>query len=88
MFMTLKTVFLVAITSLKRVEDLHALTVSPWTFLHPKPGYVLKVPTNAPWPIILQAFCPSPFKEQDLEKFNLICLVRTLDNYVHKAAKV
>jgi len=43
-------------------------------------------PTNVPWPIVLQTFCPPLFKYQDNEKFNLLCPVRALDTYVHRAA--
>jgi len=85
-FLTLKTAFLLAITSLKRVGDLQALSVSPLclefapgmvkAFLHPRPGYVLKVPTNVAQPIILQVFCPPPFQMSDQEKLNFLCPVR------------
>lgn len=93
-FLTLKTAFLLAITSLKRVGDLQALSVSPLclefapgmmkAFLHPRPGYVLKVPTNVARPIILQDFCPPPFQTVDQEKLNLLCPVRALNAYVHR----
>lgn len=95
-FLTLKTVFLLAISSLKRVGDLQALSVSPTclefapgmvkAFLYPKPGYIPKVLTNVPRPIVLQAFCPPPFVTPDQEKLNLLCPVRALDTYVHRAA--
>ncbi len=55
-FLTLKTLFLLAISSLKRIGDLQALSVAPSclefapdmvkAFLHPRPGYVPKVPAN------------------------------------------
>jgi len=58
----------IAISSLKRVGDLQALSVSPTclefapamikAFLYSKQCYVPKVPTNIPSPIVLQAFCP------------------------------
>ncbi len=77
--------FLLAILSLKRVDDLQALSMAPLcldfapgmvkAFLHPRPGYVPKVPTVVPWPIVLQAFCPPSFWELDLEKLNLVCPV-------------
>ncbi|KAI2655439.1 Protein P [Labeo rohita] len=78
------------------VGDLQALSVAPShlefapgmikAFLYPRPGYVPKVPTNAPQPVVLQAFCPSPFREPDQQKLNCICPVRALDAYVHRAA--
>ncbi len=68
--LTLKTVFFLAMTSLKRFGDLQALSVAPSyldfapslakAFLYPHAGYVPKVPSSTPWPIVLQAFCPPP----------------------------
>ncbi len=78
--LTLKTVLLLAISSLKRVGDLQALSVAPSfidfapglakAFLYPRVGYVPKVPSSVPWPVVLQAFCPPPFREPDQEKLN------------------
>ncbi len=95
-FLTVKTVFLLAISSLKRVGDLQALSVAPSclefapgmarAFLYPRPGYVPKVPSVVPRPVILQAFCPPPFRDSDQEKLNCVCPVRALDTYVHRAA--
>lgn len=68
-FLTLKTVFLLAIYSIKIVGDVG----------------VPKVPTNVPRPIVLQAFSPPAFRNQDQEKFNLLFPVRALDAYVHRA---
>ncbi|KAI2646149.1 hypothetical protein H4Q32_030848 [Labeo rohita] len=95
-FLTIKTVLLLALTSLKRVGDLQALSVAPShlefalgmikAFLYPRPGYVPKVPTNAPQLVVLQAFCPPPFREPDQQKQNCMCPVRALDAYVQRAA--
>jgi len=95
-FVTLKTIFLLAISSLKRIGDIQALSVSPSclefapgmakAFLLPKPGYVPKVPTNVVRPVLLQAFCPPPFRTSDQERLNLLCPVRALDAYVHRSA--
>ncbi|KAL0173082.1 hypothetical protein M9458_033393, partial [Cirrhinus mrigala] len=95
-FLTIKTVLLLALTSLKRVGDLQALSVAPShlefspgnikAFLYPRPGYVPKVPTHPPQPVVLQAFCPPPFREPDQQKLNCMCPVRALDAYVHRAA--
>ncbi|KAI2655577.1 Transposon Ty3-G Gag-Pol polyprotein [Labeo rohita] len=94
--LTIKTVLLIAITSLKRVGDLQALSVAPSfldfapglakPFLHPRPGYIPKVHSSAPRPVVLQAFCPPPFREPDQQKLNCMCPVRALDTYVHRAA--
>ncbi len=80
--LTLKTVLLLAISSLKRVGDLQALSMAPSSidfvpglakaFLYPRVGYVPKVPSSVPRPVVLQAFCPPPFREPDQEKPNCI----------------
>ncbi|KAI2655953.1 Transposon Tf2-6 polyprotein [Labeo rohita] len=95
-FLTIKTALLLALTSLKRVEDLQALSVAPShldfapgmtkAFLYPRAGYVPKVPTATPQLVVLQAFCPPPFREPDQQKHNCMCPVRALDAYVHRAA--
>ncbi len=96
-FLTLKALFLLAISSLKRIGDLQTLSVAPSclefalgmvkAFLHPRPGYVPKVPANVARSIMLQAFCPPPFQNADQERYNLLCPVWTLDAYVHRAAR-
>ncbi len=55
-------------------------------FLYPRPGYVPKVPSSVPRPIVLQAFSPPPLREPDQQKLNCMCPVRALDAYVHRAA--
>ncbi len=95
-FLTLKALFLLAISSLKSIVDLQLLSVAPSylefapgmvkAFLHPRPGYVPKVPTNVARSIMLQAFCPPPFQKADQERHNLLCPVGALDAYVHRAA--
>ncbi len=94
--LTIKTAFLSAISSLKKVGDLQALSVAPSyldfapglakVFLYPRAGYVSKVPSFTPRPVVLQAFCPPPFREPDQQKINCMCPVRALDAYVHRAA--
>ncbi|KAI2668217.1 ORF V: Enzymatic polyprotein [Labeo rohita] len=94
--LSFKTSFLLALSSLKRVGDLQALSVAPSfldfapglskAFLHPRTGYVPKVPSFAPRPVVLQAFCPPPFREPDQQKLNCMCPVRALDAYVHRVA--
>ncbi|KAI2650152.1 Ribonuclease HII [Labeo rohita] len=95
-FLSLKTAFLLAISSLKRVGDLQALSVAPSyldfapgmakAFLHLKPGYVPKVPSSVPWSIVLEAFSPPPFREPEQHKLNCMCPLRALDAYVYRAA--
>ncbi len=94
--MTLKALSLLAISSLKRIGHLQALSVAPSclefapgmvkAFLHPRPGYIPKVPANLGRLIMLQAFCPPPFQDADQERNNLLCPVGALDAYVHRAA--
>ncbi len=94
--LTLKTIFLLAISSLKRVGDLQALSVAPThldfvpgmakAFLYPRVGYVPKFPHVMPQPVVLQAFSPPPFGEPDQQKLNCMCPVRALDLYVHRTS--
>ncbi len=94
--LTLKTVFLLAISILKRVSDLQVLSVAPThfdltpsmikAFLYPRAGYAPKVPSSAPQPIVLQAFCSPPFREPDQQKHNCMCPVQALGTYAHRAA--
>ncbi|KAL0154164.1 hypothetical protein M9458_050623, partial [Cirrhinus mrigala] len=96
-FLSIKTVLLLALYSLKRVGDLQALSVAPSfldfapglskAFLYPRPGYIPKVPSSTPRPVVLQAFCPPPFQDSDQQKLNCMCPVRALDAYVHRAAR-
>jgi len=93
-FLTLKTVFILAISSLQRVGYLQALWV-PTTclefaqgmvkpFLFPKTGYFPKVrPTyhGRHFAGIL-----SSFQNHVQQNLNLFCPVRALDTYVHRAA--
>ncbi len=94
--LTLKTVFLLAISSLKRVGDLQALSVAPSfldfapglakAFLYPRAGYVPKVPSSTPRPVVLQAFCPPPFMEPDQQRLIVCVQCEHFDAYIHRAA--
>ncbi|KAL0194818.1 hypothetical protein M9458_008390, partial [Cirrhinus mrigala] len=96
-FLTIKTFLLLALSSLKRVGDLQALSVAPSflefapglskAFLYPRPGYIPKVPSSTPRPVVLQAFCPPPYRDPDQQELNCMCPVRALDTYVHRAAR-
>ncbi len=84
--LTLKRVLLLALSSLKRVGDLQALSVAPSfldfapglakAFLYPRAGYVPKVPSSVPRPVVLRLFCPPPFREPDQKRLNCMCPVR------------
>lgn len=92
-FITLKTIFLLAISSLKRIGDIQTLSITPSclefalgmvkAFLHPRPGYVPKVLTNTVSPVVLQASSSVPGIGPGK---NLLCPVRALDAYVNRAA--
>ncbi len=96
MFLTLKALFLLAISSLKRIGDFQALSVAPSclefapgvvkAFLHLRIGYIPKVLTNVARSIMLQAFCPPPFQNVDQERHTFLFPVQALDAYVHRAA--
>jgi hypothetical protein len=95
-FLSFKVAFLLAITSLKRVGDLQALSVAPSclefapgkvkAILHPRPGYVPKVPSNVARSIILQAFHPPPHVSDEQAKLHLLCPVRALEAYMHRTS--
>jgi len=94
--MSFKVAFLLAITSLKRVGDLQALSVAPSclefapfnvkAILHPRPGYVPKVPSNVARSIILQAFHSPPHVSDEQAKLNLLCPVRALEIYLRRTS--
>ncbi|KAI2654753.1 enzymatic polyprotein [Labeo rohita] len=77
--LSVKTVLLLALTSLKSVGDLQALSVAP-SHLEFAPGMAkaFLYPDRAPQPVILQAFCPPPFQDPDQQKLNYMCPVRAL----------
>ena len=90
-------VFLMAITSLKRIGDMQALSISPScldfapgmvkVILHPHPDYLPKVPFSAVHPVILEAFCPPPFTTPEQEKSHRLCPVRALQAYIHRSSQ-
>ncbi len=94
--LTFKMVFLLAITSLKRVGDLQALAISPTclefapggvkAILQPRPGYVPKVPSNVARPVVLQAFHPPPHVSAEEERLHLLCPVRALNTFIQKSS--
>ncbi len=96
-FLTLKMFFLMAITSLKRIGDLQALSISPScldfapglvkVILHPHPNYLPKVPFSTMNPVVLEAFCPPPFTTPEQERLHLLCPIRALQIYIHRTSQ-
>ncbi len=92
--LTLKVVILLALTSLKRVGDLQALSVSETCMdfapglvkvtLRPRPGYVPKVLSTSfrSQVVILHSFHPPPFASSEDERLHMLCPVRALKLYV------
>ncbi|XDV29773.1 hypothetical protein PO909_032815 [Leuciscus waleckii] len=95
--LTLKMVFLMAITSLKRIGDMQALSISPScldfapgmvkVILHPHPDYLPKVPFSTVHPVTLEAFCPPPFITPEQERSHRLCPVRALQAYIHRTSQ-
>ena len=95
-YLTLKMVFLLAITSLRRVGDLQALSIAPQclefapgnrrAILHTFPGYIPKVQSNVMGPVVLQAFHPPPHVTAEDERFYLLCPVRALSTYTLRSS--
>jgi len=92
--LTLKMVFPMAKTSLKRIGDMLALSISPScldfapgavkVILHPHPDYLPKVPFSAIHLVRnVEAFCPPPFTMAEQEKSHRLCPVRALQAYIH-----
>ncbi len=95
--LTLKVTLLLALTSLKRVGDLQALSVSEMCMdfapglvkvtLRPRPGYIPKVlSTSFPSHVVtLHSFHPPPFASSEDEKLHMLCPVRALKLYVDRS---
>ncbi len=91
-FLSMKTLLLLALASIKRVEDLHAFSVDDsclqfgpadsQIILRPRPGYVPKVPTTPfrDQVVSLQALPP----EEADPALALLCPVRALRHYVDR----
>ncbi len=95
--LTLKVVLLLALTSLKRVEDLQAFSVSETCMdfapglvkvtLRPRPGYIPKVLSTSfrSQVVTLHSFHPPPFASSEDERLHLLCPVRALKLYVDRS---
>ena len=94
--LSLKTVFLVALATAKRVSDLHALSVSSEclrgsgdsrrVLLTPSLAFVTKTGVIAPAPVGLVAFHPPPFASAEDERSHCLCPVRALKLYCQVTA--
>ncbi len=92
---TLKTVFLLAISSLKTFGDLQALSVAPThldfapgmakAFLYPRARYVPKVPYVRPQPVVWQAFSPLPSGSQT-SKSLIVCV--QCEHWMHTSTEL
>ncbi|XDV54920.1 hypothetical protein PO909_023109 [Leuciscus waleckii] len=96
-YLTFKTVFLIALSSVKRVGDLHALSVNAAclefgpndsiVILKPRHGYVPKVvPSNVARPVVLQAFHPPPHEAAVEERLHRLCPIRALRIYIQRSS--
>ncbi len=95
--LTLKFVLLLALTSLKRVGDLQAFSVSETCMdfapglvkvtLWPRPGYIPKVLSTSfrSQVVTLHSFHPPPFASSEDEKLHMLCPVRALKLYVDRS---
>jgi hypothetical protein len=92
--LTLKTVLLLALSSLKRVGDLQALSISPScmdfapglvkVLLRPRPDYIPKVASN---PFRFQQVILEAFSHTDAGSGSMdLCPVRALRIYVDRTA--
>ncbi len=94
--LTLKVTLLLALTSLKRVGNLQALSVSEMCMdfapvlvkmtLRPRPGYAPKVLSASfhSQVVTLHSFHPPPFASDEDKRLHMLCSVQTLKIYVEK----
>ncbi len=94
--LTLKVTLLLALTLLKRVGDLQALSISEVCMdftpgvatvtLRPRPGYVPKgLSTSFRSQVVtLHSFHPPPFASGEDERLYMLCPVRVLKIYVDR----
>ncbi len=95
--LTLKVTLLLALTSLKRVGDMQALSVSEMCMvfapdlvkvtLLPRPGYVPKVLSTSfhSQVVKLHSFHPPPFASGEDERLHMLCPVRALKIYIDRS---
>ncbi len=95
--LTLKFALLLVLTSLKRVGDLQAFSVSEMCMdfapglvkvtLRPRPGYIPKVLSASfrSQVVTLHSFHPPPFASSEDERLHMLCPVRALKLYVDRS---
>ncbi len=95
--LTLKVTLLLVLTSLKRVGDLQAFSVSETCMdfapglvkvtLRPRPGYIPKVLSTSfqSQVVTLHSFHPPPFASSEDERLHMLCPVRALKLYVDRS---
>ncbi len=95
--LTLKVTLLLALTSLKRVGDMQALSVSEMCMdfapglvkvtLRPRPGYIPKILSTSfrSQVVTLHSFHPPPFASSEDERLHMLCPVRALNIYVDRS---
>ncbi len=95
--LTLKVTLLLALTSLKRVGDLQAFSVSETCMdfapglvkvtLRPRPGYIPKVLSTSfrSQVVTLHSFHPPSFASSEDERLHMLCPVRALKLYVDRS---
>ncbi len=95
--LTLKVALLLALTSLKRVGDLQAFSVSETCMdfapglvkvtLRPRLGYIPKVLSTSfrSQVVTIHSFHPPPFASSEDERLHLLCPVRALKLYVDRS---
>ncbi len=95
--LTLKVTLLLALTSLKRVGDLQALSVSEMCMdfppclvkvtLRPRPGYIPKVLSTSfrSQVVTLHSFHPPPFASSEDKKLHMLSPVRALKLYLNRS---
>ena len=93
--LSLKTALLLALSTSKRVSDLHALSANPGltTFsaggakvvIKPNPAFVPKNPFLKIVPVDLEAFHPPPFSSDEDRRLHCLCPVRALKVYIDRS---
>ncbi|KAF4094138.1 hypothetical protein AMELA_G00009700 [Ameiurus melas] len=95
--LTLKVALLLALTSLKKVEHLQALSLAhscldfapglSKAFLYPRPDCIPKVPTLDAHLVVLQAFCLPLILTPGQERLHQLCSVRALCTNIHHSGQ-
>ena len=92
-FLSLKTTLLVALTTAKRISDIHALSVSSECMrfdvgkvvLKPNSAFIPKNLLSTCEPVELWAFHPPPFASDEERRLHCLCPVRALRAYVDRS---